>query len=676
MSANCFSTFAMRMATVLIVCSAVVVMPAASAQNETVIEQQMITPNYKDVDIRQIVETVSELTGRNFLLDARVKGNVTMISETPMTMDAFYETFLSILQVYGFVAIPSGNTIKVIPDTNVRNVSGSDPLRTSGRASGDEIVTEVIQVNNVGAAQLVPSLRPLVPQYGHLAAHPASNMLIISDRAANVKRLKNIIRRIDQSGDEDIEVIPLEHASAGEMVRILTTMSQASARGADAATSTPVVLTADERTNSVLVSGDKTARLRYRTLIAHLDTPLEQGGNTQVIYLRYANAEELATKLTEQARGGTTGTQGTAQAAPQNNITIWADPGTNALVITAPPKIMRSLRSVIDRIDIRRAQVHVEAVLVEVTADKSAELGVTWALDGTNDVAGAGLTNFPNSTSSVLSIGGALATGGGEVTSIPSLGNGLTFGIGRISENGTSIAAIANFFAGDGTTNILSTPSITTMDNEEAEITVGQEVPFLTGSFSNTGGGNTGAVNPFQTIQRRDVGILLKITPQINEGDAIILDLELEASSLSQGAESSVDLVTNQRNIKQKVVVEDGGIIVLGGLIDDTLLENDQRVPVLSSIPIVGNLFRSRRTTKVKRNLMVFIRPKILRDGVQAGLQTDAKYNYIRDLQIGQKGDVSLMPSAARPSLPPLEDAFTNGLQVPPVIVVPPAEGQ
>ncbi|MEM7082697.1 MAG: type II secretion system secretin GspD [Pseudomonadota bacterium] len=670
MSAIRLATFLSCATTAFII--GAVTTPVAIAQNETVVEQQMITPNYKDVDIRQIVETVSELTGRNFLLDARVKGSVTMISETPMTMDAFYETFLSILQVYGFVAIPSGNTIKIIPDTNVRNVSSSDPLRTSGRASGDEIVTEVIQVNNVGAAQLVPSLRPLVPQYGHLAAHPASNMLIISDRAANVKRLKNIIRRIDQSGDEDIEVIPLEHALAGEIVRILTTMSQASARGADAATSTPVVLSADERTNSVLISGDKTARLRYRTLIAHLDTPLPDGGNTQVVYLRYANAEELATKLTEQARGGAQGGQGTAPtSAPQNNVTIWADAGTNALVITAPPKIMRSLRQVIDKIDIRRAQVHVEAVLVEVTADKSAELGITWALDGTNDVAGAGLTNFPNSTSSVLSIGGALAAGDGNITGIPALSNGLTFGIGRISENGTSIAAIANFFAGDGNTNILSTPSVTTMDNEEAEIRVGQEVPFLTGSFSNTGGGNTGAVNPFQTIQRRDVGILLKITPQINEGDAVILDLELEASSLSQGAESNLDLVTNQRNIKQKVVVEDGGIIVLGGLIDDNLLENDQRVPVLSAIPVVGNLFRSRRTTKVKRNLMVFIRPKILRDGVQASLQTNAKYNYIRDLQIGQTDDVALIPSSSRPALPPLEDALERGIQQSP----PPVDG-
>ncbi len=667
MSLNCTSNFATRVATVLVVCTTLIGLPLAFAQNETVVEQQMITPNYKDVDIRQIVETVSELTGKNFLLDARVKGNVTMISETPMPMDAFYETFLSILQVYGFVAIPSGNTIKVIPDTNVRNTSGSDPLRNSNRASGDEIVTEVIQVHNVGAAQLVPSLRPLVPQYGHLAAHPASNMLIISDRAANVKRLKNIIRRIDQSSDQDIEVIPLQHASAGEMVRILTTMSQASARGADAATSTPVVLTADERTNSVLISGDKTARLRYRTLIAHLDTPLEQGGNTQVVYLRYSNAEELATKLMEQARGGTTGTQGAAQATPQNNTNIWADPDTNALVITAPPKVMRSLRRVIDKIDIRRAQVHVEAILVEVTSDKSAELGITWVLDGTNDVAGAGLTNFPNSSSSVLSIGSALLAGGGNITGLPSLSNGLTFGIGRISQNGPSFAAIANFFAGDGNTNILSTPSITTMDNEEAEIRVGQEVPFLTGSFSNTGGGNAGSVNPFQTIQRRDVGVLLKITPQINEGTAIILDIEFEASSLSQGAESQIDLVTNQRNIKQKVIVEDGGIIVIGGLIDDNLLESEQRVPVLSSIPLIGNLFKSRRTTKVKRNLMIFIRPKILRDGVQAGLQTNAKYNYIRDAQLGQKDRVSLMPSVSRPALPPIEEALERGLQLRPL---------
>lgn len=612
-------------------------------------EGERITPNYKDADIRQIIEAVSEVTGQNFIIDARVKAQVTLISSTPMTPEAFYDTFLAILQVYGFVAIPAGDVVKILPDTNARQLPGNDLPRTIG--NNDEIVTQVISVQNIGAAQLVPILRPLVPPYGHLAAHPSSNMLIISDRAANVNRLLRIINRIDQSGDEEIEVMRLEHASAGDLVRILTALNQGAARGDSG--SSPMQIVADDRTNSILLSGDKSDRLRIKALIAHLDTPLEEGGNTQVIYLSYADAEELAGKLKEQA----------TQAAPSQssntnstNVVIWADVPTNALVITAPPKVMRSLRSVIDKLDIRRLQVQVEAILVDISIDKSAELGITWAVDSTKDTAGVAVTNF-DGTTNITDIAGAALGGTIDASILGSIQNGLTYGIGKISQNGTSFGAVLRALAGDANNNILSMPSIVTMDNEEAEVSVGREVPFLTGSFSNTGGGNTGSVNPFQTIQRKDVGLMLKVTPQINEGNAVIMEIELEVSSLEQGATAAVDLVTSQRSIRQKVVVEDGGIIVLGGLIDESLLEKDSRVPGLSRLPFIGNLFKARTTNKTKRNLMVFISPTILRNSAEAFYETNSKYQYIRDQQ--NSGKVPLMPRENRPIMPPIEEFAT-----------------
>ncbi|MEY4375501.1 MAG: hypothetical protein RJB26_51, partial [Pseudomonadota bacterium] len=326
----------------------------------------LITPNYKDADLGQIVEAVSQVTGKNFIIDPRATAQVTMLSATPMSPEAFYEAFLSILQVHGFVAVPSGRVWKIIPDANARQVPANDlPEKVS--ATSDEIVTQVLQVRNVSAAQLVPILRPLIPQYGHLAAYPSSNILIISDRANNVNRLIRIIKRIDQGGDEDIDVIRLEHASAAEVVRVVNSLATAQA-GAEGG---GVKLVADERTNSVLLSGESGQRLRLKALVAHLDTPLESGGDTQVRYLRYSDAEKIAVKLKEQlnglqaASGGTP--SGPAASRGEGGTTLWADPETNALVITAPPKIMRSLMSVVDRLDIRRAQVLVEAIIVEVS---------------------------------------------------------------------------------------------------------------------------------------------------------------------------------------------------------------------------------------------------------------------------------------------------------------------
>jgi len=618
-------------------------------------QESDVTLNWNDADIRKVVEAVSEVTGKNFIIDPRVTGKVTLLSATPMSPDAFYEAFLSILQVHGYVAITSGDLIKIIPDATARQFAG--PIGTTGVAGPDDLATQVIQVRNIGATQLVPILRPLIPQYGHMVAHAGSNMLIISDRAANVARMVAIIRRIDQASDEDIEVIPLEHASASEIVRIMTALSQ-SPRSDGMPVTTSLV--ADARTNSVLIGGDKSDRLRLRTLIAHLDTPLEDGGDTQVRYLRWADAEDLATKLQQHFTAQTQGAAGQA-ASSVDKISVWADTQTNAIVIDAPPKTMRSLNQIVDKLDIRRAQVLVEAIIVEIIEDNKSELGTSIAVEGTGSNTPIGLTNFPDFLNGVVQLGSTAATG--TVTDPSGLiGEGVTIGVGRISDSGVSFAAILRAAEGDADTNIISTPSIVTTDNEEATLNVGQEVPFVTGSYSGTSGVSTGGVNPFQTIQREQIGVKLAITPQINEGDAMQLAISQEISNIAQSASGAVDLITNQRIVETSVIVEDGEILVLGGLIEDQLRESDQRVPLLGRIPLLGNLFRARQTEKIKTNLMIFIRAKILRDSAGTAVETDSKYNMIRNVLESQRGnDVQLMPGAERTTLPPLDDLREHG---------------
>ena len=611
-----------------------------------------ITLNWKDADIRIVVEAVSEATGKNFILDPRVTGKVNLLSSEPMSKEAFYEAFLSILQVHGYIAVESGNLIKILPDATARQFPS--PFGTAGAAGPDDMATQVIQVKNVGATQLVPILRPLIPQYGHMVAHAASNMLIISDRAANLARIVSIIRRIDMASDQDIEVIRLQNASASEIVRIMTALTQTQrSDGAPVATS----LVADARTNSVLIGGDKTDRLRLRALITHLDTPLEDGGDTQVRYLRYANAEELATNLQTHFTNQIRAAAGSATAmTAANDVTVWADTQTNALVVNAPPKMMRSLMLIVDKLDIRRAQVLVEAIIVEVIADKKNELGVSWAIEGSGSDAPIAVTNFPDFLAGVVQLGTAA---GSDTVTDPSglIGEGITIGIGRISDSGVSFAAILRALEGQADTNIISTPSIMTTDNEEATLNVGQEVPFVTGSFTNTGGIG-GAVSPFQTINREQIGVKLSITPQISDGNSMVLHISQEISSIAQSAAGAVDLITNQRIIETTVIVEDGEILVLGGLLEDVLRESDQRVPILGSIPIIGNLFRSRKTEKIKTNLMIFIRATIMRDAAHTALETNAKYNLIRSVQQGRQGDdIALMPGQKRPILPPLEQS-------------------
>ncbi len=613
---------------------------SASAQQQQ--QQAIITPQFRDADLAQIIEAVSTITGKTFIVDPRVRAQVTILSSTPMSPDAFYEAFLSILQVHGFVAVPSGNVVKIIPDANARQLPAND-LPGAVSADSDEFVTQVIAVRNISAAQLVPVLRPLIPQYGHLVAYPASNMLIISDRASNVNRMMRIIQRIDQGGDEEIDIIRLENASAAEIVRVVNTLftgpgAQAEAPGVAAK------LVADDRTNSVLISGEKSQRLRLRTLVTHLDTPLETGGDTQVWYLNYADAEQIAGKLKEQITGitqaaapGAPGAPAGPAAAADRSTTVWADPQTNALVVTAPPKIMRQLKSVVDRLDVRRAQVLIEAILVEITTNKASELGVNWAIDGSGSMTTTScrLALSMRRSAARVSAASLPAIRDPETLATTGLPLGLTLGAGRFQDTGVNFAVILRALRNDGNTNILQTPSITTLDNEEAEIKVAQEVPFVTGQFTSAGADTaTGQVNPFQTIQREEVGTILKITPQINEGTAVQLKIEQESSSLSQAVTTAVDLVTNKRTISTTVLVEDGGIIVLGGLITDEARESESRVPILGAIPIIGELFKTRSGSKDKRNLMVFIRPTILRDGVQAAVETNAKYNVLRDQQL------------------------------------------
>ena len=632
------------------------------------------TLNLKDADIRVLIDTVASVTGKNFIIDPRVKAKVTVVSSKPMAADELYQVFLSILQVHGFAAVPVGDVIKIVPDVNAKQ----GPVPTAGATSlshtpGDQLITRVIPINHVPAAQLVPILRPLIPQQGQLAAYQPSNVLLISDRAANVNRLVEIIRRIDRPDQSNIEVIQLKYAPAGDVARTLSTLQKQDAKGS-LMPGQPSI-TADERTNSILISGDKSTRLRLRGLIAHLDTPLDSGGDTQVVFLKYAQAEELVKILTGVSKSNTSAksrsgarvavsrkskspaTRPSGYGARQD-VSIQADITNNAIVITAPPAIQQELKQVISRLDIRRDQVLVEAIIAEVSQELAKELGTSLAVGSTNasgrSNSPALVTNLGQLTSTAL----AIANGG----QIPSSLSGLLLGGGDLAKGGgTSFGILLKALGSDAATNILSTPTLVTLDNVEAEITVGQEVPFVTGQFTNTGATNN-SVNPFQTIVRKDVGLTLKIKPQINEGNAVMLEIQQESSTLAATANglSTADVVTNKRTIKTTVLAEDGQVIVLGGLMDDSYRDTREKVPLLGDIPVLGQLFRFNGTKKSQQTLMVFIRPVILRDAKSARDYTQAKYEDLRSRQLEAKlQDRGLLHNNAG-VLPDLDELITQ----------------
>ncbi len=626
-------------------------------------------PNFKETDINEFINIVGKNLERTIIVDPNVRGKISVRSYDMLDEDQYYQFFLNVLQVYDFavVEMPSG-ILKVVRSKDAK--TSNIPVVEGSARDGDEMITRVVPVYNVPVRELAPILRQLNDQAGggNVVSHDPSNVMMLTGRAAVVNRLVEIIERVDRAGDEEVEIVKLRYASASEMVRIIESINKSQGKTNSGTKSEPRVV-ADDRTNSVIVSGDIKARQRLINLIQRMDQELETNGNTRVLFLNYAKAEDLVKVLqgvsasiqAEEQSGGTTRRTGT-----NREISIDAHQDSNAIVITAEPDMMRSLEDVVRQLDIRRAQVQVEAIIVEVFEGDGTTFGVQWASE-----AGGG-TQFSNGVVPVGSLAVALkeaeddteayVTDDGEVVTVTTTDEGDYSSLASLlgSANGLIAGiiqdgwgAVVQAVSTDTNSNILATPHLTTMDNEEAFFIVGQEVPIITGT--TTGSNNS---NPFQTVDRQEIGIKLKVTPQINEGDAVQLLIEQEVSSVS-GA-TSVDISINKREIKTTVIVDDGGTIVLGGLIDEDVQESISKVPLLGDIPILGHLFKSTSSTKRKRNLMVFLKPTIVRDGATMNAISHRKYNYMRALQLKrQQEGITLMPSAETPSMPNWDDKLS-----------------
>jgi len=621
---------------------------------------QEYTVNLKDTDIQEFIKFVADVTETTMVIDPNVKGKVRVISSQPVTQSELYDLFLSILDVQGYTAVRSGKVIRIVPAKDAR--SSPVPIMADQRAVGsDEYVTQVIRLDNISAAKLIPVLRPLVPQQAHMAAYAPSNAIIISDIRSNIGRIVEIIERMDRSAVQTTEIIRLKYGVAEDVVTMLNTLEK-SRQGEGAEADKEAVLVADKRTNSVVVTADELSVDRIRKLVSYLDTPLEQSGNVRVIYLEYADAMEVAEVLTRVVQnisrleeGGNNRRQGNGDS------TIEADEGTNSLIITADTDEMAALEAVIARLDIRRAQVLIEAIIVEMEMTEGQELGLQWLFSNDSGMFGSNMSASEAQRQQNQAIADALLPDDGSenigtraVAGALSQVPGTTVGWGVVDEDLT-MTVILNALETQGNANILSTPSLLTLDNEEAYITVGQQVPFLTGSYTNTGTGN-GAQNPFQTIERQNVGVTLRVTPQINEGDAVVLDIVQEVSSIAPSRLAS-DVITNERKIETMVLANDNDIVVLGGLVKDDVQDSTQGVPFLSDIPLLGRLFRNDVVTVTKSNLLVFIRPTIIRDDEDLAGATAEKYRYIREEQIERRErGLMFLDDGSLPVLPTWEE--------------------
>lgn len=578
-------------------------------------EEKLHTLNLPDADIRLLIETVSDITKKNFIVDSEVSGKVTVISGHPVSEDEIYNIFLSVLSVNGLAAVKDGNNVKIVPETKAGGIFGE--LKVS---KDSDFVTRVIALKYAPANELVTMLKGM-NQKAKIIAHKESNLLIISDRVKNVARMIDIIKRIDKKSDSTIEMISLQHANATEVAQTIETLL-------DTGNTTLVGKTkivADERTNSVIINATPGLKLRIQTLVAQLDTPLETNTQSQVIKLKYSEAESLVSIL-ETLANKSNGKEG--EASSNQNATIQAHKETNSLVINASPTVFRNLLSAIEELDVKRPQVLVEAIIVEITVDHSKEVGFQWQgllsqLNGGEGIVGG--TNYGV-------VGNILNQFNPDGSPTGILNNGANVGYIQVDGEGNpQIGALLSALAANTNNNILSTPSIVTLNNKQAKLSVGQEVPFLTGQFTNTGG-SEGSVNPFSTVERKDIGISLTVTPHIYEGNQIVLDISQEVSSLAASA-TSVDVITNKRTIETSVIVPNDGVIVLGGLIDESVVEDIKKVPLLGDIPVIRNLFRHKKKTRIKRNLMVFIHPVILDDNNQT-IITNKMYDDIREQQL------------------------------------------
>lgn len=632
------------------------------------------SPSFKDTDIVEFVTIVGKNLKKTMIVDPNVRGKVNVRSYDLLSEEQYYQFFLNVLEVYGFSAIERDNNIvKIIRNKDAKTAaipvigSGSDVV-------GDEMVTRIVEVKNVTVRELVPLLRQLSDQAGggNVTNYDPANVIMLTGTAATVNRLVKIIERVDRAGDQDVEIIKLQFASAGEMVRIIQAMNKPTSGKAGQPTFLIPKIVADDRSNSVIVSGEIKARERVTRLVKRLDSELETSGNTRVHYLKYSKAQDLVKVLKGVSKTIASETK-TSKSKSNASITtsIEAHESTNTLVITGEPDMLRSLEGVIRQLDVPRAQVHIEAIIVEVFETDGVQLGVQWYSDK------GGFTQFTNGPATISSVAaaaeaaqstpgepGSTVTVDGTTTVNPA-GNDIegdytlaaqilgsvSGGMFGIMDNGWG--AIVQAVSSDTNSNILATPSITTLDNEEAYFLVGQEVPIITGS--NTGSNNS---NPFQTVDRQEVGTKLLVTPQINEGNSVQLTIEQEVSSVS--GSTGVDISINKREIKTTVMVESGQTIVLGGLIDEDVQESVQKVPLLGDIPIIGHLFKSTSNTTRKRNLMVFLKPQIITDQRVMDSMAKEKYNYIRAEQLRKQEDgLSLMDDEALPILPEWSDELT-----------------
>lgn len=636
----------------------------AHAQEQAQVEQtgdgQNWTVNIRNADIQAFINQVAEMTGKNFVVDPRVRArDVTVISNQPLTSDEVYELFLSVLQVHGYAAVPSGEVIKIVTNTTAKQ-SNLPLTPDAGSVNGEQLITQVIAVDNSPVEELVPVLRPLVPQYGHLAAVGSANALIISDHADNIQRMRAIINSLDNAESDEVEIVQLEHAFAGNMVSLLeelTTADPANARRRGAQDSATVV--ADERTNRLIIKGDRGTRARLLPLIHKLDTPSSAAGGVQVIRLSHGDAEKMAELLKNFAAGASAVRQGEGNGAAAAaratdataGVSIQADTSLNALVIRAEPEMMKELQSVISQLDVRRAQILIEAAIVEVTGDKASSLGFQYLAGDLQN--GVGAVNFGGSGISVQSLLQAVIT---EDPSNITLGDGIAAGIGETDADGDlEWGALVQALASTTNTNLLSTPSILTLDNQEASIIVGENVPFVTGQASSTG---SGVSNPFTTIQREDVGLTLKVTPHVAGLGTVRLELEQETSAVKDSVGEAVDIVTTKRKLTTTVLADDGETIALGGLISDDVQETVRKVPLLGDIPLLGVLFRSTSESHIKRNLMVFIKPTVLTDNDRLVDMTREKYMGVTAMQFRVNDEGELVREVQYPLPVKVENLF------------------
>ena len=629
----------------------------------------MVTLNFVNADIEGVVKAVSEITGKNFVLDPRVKGTVNIVSAKPMSRSLVYQVFLSALRLQGFAAVEDRGVVMIVPEIEAK-MHGSPTAgpQERPRAGGETIQTQVFKLQHESAAQLVTVLRPLITPNNSITAYANNNTLVVTDYASNLQRIEKIIESIDQPTDSDSIIIPLQHASAVDVAQTIGRLLTEPVQATDP--SSRFTIAADARSNSILArAGDPSRLRRVRELTAMLDTPTSAGGNIHVIYLKNAEAVKLADVLRSIYSGGTAGAQARAgtplSASPLGQTTaqtpgqtgasapgiIQADAATNSIIITAPDAIYNDLRAAVEKLDVRRAQVYVEALIAEVSANKAAEFGVQWqdlTAAGKSTAQVIGGTNFGSAGQNIIGIS-QNPTAAGQGLNIGVIKGTVTIGGTQILNLGLLVRALET----DANANILSTPTLLTLDNEEAKIVIGQNVPFITGSYAVSAAATT--PTPFQTIERKDVGLTLKIKPQISEGGTVRLQISQEVSSVDSTTNAS-GIITNKRSVDSSVLVNDGQIVVIGGLMQDQVNDGVSKVPGLGDLPLIGSLFRYNTRTRNKTNLMVFLRPTVLRTAERADSLTDDRYNYILGEQLKAKQSGTDLRDFGSPTLPPREN--------------------